>query len=335
MDLQKQIRVFSLLGDEIQQMIEKDDKVIDITYGKNCWFVPEFVKSALSGLSFMLKEEKLSRWLSKYPHPNKNRKNIGIIMAGNIPAVGFHDLLTVLCSHNQAVIKLSHNDNVLIPYLVDLMIKIDPGMKHQIKFVRSLNHIDAVIATGSDNTSRYFEYTFRELPRLIRKNRTSCCILNGDESSRELAELSYDIFSYFGMGCRNVSKLFVPAGYNVESLIPHFSAYSWIKNHSKYYNNYTFQSSRYTLEHRQFIDGQFFIMAKSKDMVSPLSCLYYDEYGNTLEAADIIRLNRNKIQCVVAPKGLFPNNIDFGTAQFPEPWDYADAIDTMKFLAEI
>jgi 5'(3')-deoxyribonucleotidase len=335
MDSQKQIRVFSLLGDEIQQMIEKEDEVINTMYKKNSWFVPEFVKSALGGLSHMLKEEKLYRWLSKYPHPNKNKKNIGIIMAGNIPAVGFHDLITVLCSLKRAVIKLSHNDNVLIPYLVDLMIKIDPAIKHQIKFMNSLDRIDAIIATGSDNTSRYFEYTFRGLPRLIRKNRTSCCILNGYETSGELAKLSNDIFSYFGMGCRNVSKLFIPPGYNIESLLPHFSTFSWIKNHSKYYHNYSFQSSRYILEHRQFIDGQFFIMAKSKDLVSPLSCLYYDEYGNTLEAGDIIRLNKNKIQCVVSSNGLFPNNIDFGMAQYPELWDYADDIDTMKFLAEI
>ena len=335
MDSQKQIRAFSKLGDEIQRMILNEDKIIDTAYNENGWFVPLFVKNALQGLTYMLKEEKLFKWLSHYPEPQNGTKNIGIIMAGNIPLVGFHDLLTVICSKNRAIIKLSHKDNVLIPYIAELLEKIDPSLKHQIVFEKSLNHVDAVIATGSDNTSRFFAYTFRNIPRLIRKNRSSCCVLDGNESSSELEELSKDIFSYFGMGCRNVSKIYVPEGFDTRSLFPHFTNYSWIKNHSKYYHNYSFQSARLSLEKREFVDGQFFILLRDQNLISPLACLHYEKYENQLELETIIADDRHKIQCIVSRGGSFPNSLYYGMAQFPEPWDYADNVDIIDFLSGI
>jgi len=321
------------LGLEIQQIIEKEEKIIETACEKNPWFVPVFVKEALRGISFMLEEEKLSTWLSKYQLENEKCKNIGIIMAGNIPMVGFHDLLTVIFSENCAIIKLSHNDDVLIPYLLKMLVKIDPGFKQQIVFRKALSKVDAVIATGSDNTSRYFEHIFKNSPRLIRKNRTSCCIIDGKESSGDLNEIARDIFSYFGLGCRNVSKIYIPKGFNIRGLLPHFSNYAWISDHPKYYHNYMFQSSIYTLEHREFIDGQFFLLLKDPNLVSPVSCLYYEEYEDPEQLGSIITHNMDKIQCIVSRDGWFVDSVPAGKAQFPEPWDYADHIDTMKFLS--
>jgi len=335
MNLKKKIRYLSLLKDEILQIIEKEDAIIQKVHKKNEWFVPAFIKIALQAISLMLEENKLIKWLSGYPVQDTVMKDIGLVMAGNIPMVGFHDLICVLLSGNRAIIKLSHNDDILIPHIVSLLERIEPGIKGQIAFKKSIQKVNAVIATGSDNSSRYFKYSYKSIPHLIRKNRTSCSILAGSESITDIEELSSDIFSYFGLGCRNVSKIYLPKNFEIYDLISNLGKFRWIIDHPKYYNNYKYQISKNLLEDQEFIDGRFFILSKSRNLVSPIACLYFEEYENlkTLESA--ISFNEDKIQCIVSKNGWFENSMSFGMVQFPEPWDYADNIDTMDFLVGI
>lgn len=335
MNFEKKIRLLSLLRDEILQIIERDDDIILKAYQNNNWFAPEFIQYALQSIAFMLEESKLIKWFSKYPTQKTKIKKIGLIMAGNIPMVGFHDLLCVLISGHRAEVKLSHNDDVLIPYIVFLLQKIDPGIREQIKFETQIDKPDAVIATGSDNTSRYFKYAFKDIRHIIRKNRTSCCILNGNESTNDFEALSEDIFTYFGLGCRNVSKIYLPKNFDVNKLVLRLEKFNWVKKYSKYYNNYTYRVSRNLLENKEFVNGHFFILSKSKNIVSPISCIYYEEYEDLEMLKHVISLNKNKLQCIVSKNGWYENSISFGMAQYPEPWDYADNIDTMKFLLNI
>lgn len=331
----KKIKAFSLLRQKILKISDKGDDILVKINKKNPWFIPAFCNTALKGIAYMLEEGKLQRWLSNYP-PSPNRvKNVGIVMAGNIPAVGFHDLLSVVFSGHQALIQLSRKDDILIPYLTGMLYTIEPEIKKNIQFVNSLHEADAVIATGSDNTARYFEYQFRDKPRLIRKNRTSCCIISGNESKRELEEIADDIFMYFGLGCRNISKIYVPRNYDLHHIVTACRSYSWMYDHQQYCNNYKYQVSKHELEKRSFTDGRFFILEESPLLVSPISCLYYEEYDNSEILDSMIAANASKIQCIVSKEGKSVSRVRPGMAQYPDPWDYADNVDTMSFLNRI
>lgn len=335
MNIEKKINSLYRLGKEIQKIIYNQDEIIHQACKQNPWFVPEFVIKALDGISYMLEEEKLKEWISNYELYSNSKKNIGIIMAGNIPLVGFHDLVTVLLSSHRAIIKLSHNDDVLIPYLVNILRSIDPEIGDDITFVDSLDKVDAVIATGSDNTARHFKYKYKNIPYVIRKNRTSCCIIDGQEQVQDLTYLGDDIFSYFGLGCRNISKIYIPDNYDIENLIINFNNYSWILKNTKYNNNYRYLLSKYSLENRSFINADYFILMESQDIVSPIACVYYEQYKDLKNLQLILELNKSKIQCIVSRDAWFAGSIPFGKAQLPEPWDYADNVDTMTFLASI
>ena len=335
MNFEKKIRSLSFLRSEIQQIIEKDEGIIEKAYHKNPWFVPTFTKDALRGIAYILEESKLAKWLSGYSLPNKSNKTIGLIMAGNIPMVGFHDLLSVFLSGHRAVIKLSHNDDILIPYILARLEKIEPANKDRIIIDSSINHVDAILATGSDNTSRYFRHTFRDIPHIIRKNRTSCAILNGSETSSDFEALSEDIFKYFGMGCRNVSKVYLPYNVRVEELISKLGKYKWLSEHQKYINNYKSLAAKYALERREFIDGQYFICTESQSLVSPISSIYYEQYTEADKLKPLIQSNKEKLQCIVSKNGWYKNSVFFGKAQYPEPWEYTDNKDTMAFLLNI
>ena len=335
MHLHKNIEAFSLLRQKILKISDENNDILKKSHKKNPWFIPVFCMTALKGIAYLLTDKKLERWLPNYsPNPSKT-KNVGIVMAGNVPAVGFHDLLSVVLSGHNAYIKLSHKDDILIPYLVSILTGIEPDLKRQIRFVGSLDLIDAVIATGSDNTARYFEYQFAGIPRLIRKNRTSCCIIQGNESIKDLKAISDDIFTYFGLGCRNVSKIYVPADYDLQLLLSAFKSYSWIGTHSKYSNNYKYQLSRHKLEKRPFTDGEFYILERSPFLVSPISCLYYEEYDDQAMLDSMITANATKIQCIISNTTRSGNWVKPGTAQYPNPWDYADNVDTMAFLQHV
>ena len=335
MNIEKKINSLHRLGQEIHKIIYNQDEIIHLACKQNPWFIPEFVLKALEGISYQLNEEKLTKWMSGYDLYTNSKKNIGIVMAGNIPLVGFHDLIAVLLSKHHAIIKLSHNDDVLIPYLTNKLRSIDPEIGDDITFINSLENVDAVIATGSDNTARYFKYNFKNIPRIIRKNRTSCSIIDGQEQAQDLANLSDDIFSYFGLGCRNISKIYIPDNYDIENLIANFNNYSRILKHSKYNNNYRYLVSKYSLENRSFIKTDFFILMESEAIVSPLACIYYEKYNDVKQLELILKRNSSKIQCVVSRKGWFTGSIPFGKAQLPEPWDYADNVDIMSFLLSL
>ncbi len=256
-------------------------------------------------------------------------------MAGNIPLVGFHDLLCILLSGHQLVAKLSSSDSVLMKFIKDSLIEIDPAFSEKIFFEERLNNVDAVIATGSDNTSRYFEYYFRNIPHIIRKNRTSCAIILGEESSEEFSVLGKDIFSYFGLGCRNVSKVYIPENFDFIPMLKSLDSYQPIINHHKYANNYDYQKSILLINQIHFYDTGFLLLTKNENMVSPISTIYYESYKDQGDLNTKLKLNEEKIQCIVSARGWFNQSIPFGEAQFPAVDDYADGIDTLAFLQAI
>ena len=256
-------------------------------------------------------------------------------MAGNIPLVGFHDLLCTLGAGHKAIIKLSRQDEVLPKYIINLLIEYDPEFGDNIEIVDRLSGIDAVIATGSDNSSRYFRKYFKDYPHIIRKNRTSVTVLTGNETKEELASLADDIFSYFGMGCRNVSKLYIPSDFKMEKLIPHFQPHEALQKHNKYFNNYEYNKAIYLVNMVDHLDNGFALFVESPELVSPLSVIYFERY-ETLDEVQI-KLDEigNKLQCVVGNIALNRTVIPFGKAQSPEIDDYADDVDTMEFLSSL
>ena len=278
-----------------------------------------------------LEKENLRTWISKYNIKNEISK-VAIIMAGNFPLAGLHDLICVILSGNQGIIKPASDDKILINFFVEFLHKKFPETKHLIKTTSDkLGDFDKVIATGSNNTFNYFEYYFRNKSTLLRKNRTSVAVISGNESQTDLELLSDDIFMYFGLGCRNVSKLFIPEGYDLNILKEKFKKYNHIVNHNKFYNNYNYQKIINTMNGELFIDGDYFLMKQSKEYAPPISVIYYDFYNEILEVQEAVKVNKNQIQCIVTNLQI-ENSIKFGEAQKPKLYQYADDIDTLDFL---
>ncbi|MCB0494489.1 MAG: acyl-CoA reductase [Cyclobacteriaceae bacterium] len=335
MTLAQRINAFVELGKSLNKLDEDTlQHWIDEAGNENRWFTPDTVKMALDGVTKMLSQNEIEQWISSYQFGATSHK-IGIVMAGNIPLVGFHDLLSVLISGNQAFIKLSSQDSKLLPKVTDIMISIEPYFKESIHYVSQLKGMDAVIATGSDNSARYFRQYFGNRPNIIRKNRTSCAVLTGKESNEELLQLGRDIFSYYGLGCRNVSKLFVPEGYDFKHLLEILEAYAEIGNHSKWRNNYDYNKSIYLVNREPHLDNGFLLLKESLEMVSPLSVLYYQQYSDLHTLVELLSIQEEKIQCVVGDSLENIEMIPFGKAQYPEVWDYADGVDTLQFLSEL
>ncbi len=331
MKMEKRILAFSALGKMLQQLSEDEfQSLAEEVRRENPWFTEGNVRMSVSGISKFLTKNKLEEWISPYTF-NNNPKKIALIMAGNIPMVGFHDLLCVLISGHYALIKLSSKDSVLIKFLVRNLLTIEPQFENKIEFVERLKNFDAVIATGSDNSARYFDYYFGKYPNIIRKNRTSIGILTGTESDEELKALGVDVFSYFGLGCRNVSKLFVPAGYDLGNVYRAWEGYHDIVHHHKYCNNYDYQKSILLVNMSPFLDNGFAIFQENEKMVSPISVVYYEYYKTSDELTQRLALIKEKTQCVVGNSEW--TNINFGQSQFPEVGDYADQIDTLEFLS--
>lgn len=303
----------------------------------NNWFIPENGLRALSALANdMLSEESLTRWLSNYPAEPSSPKTIGVAMAGNLPAVGFHDLLCVLISGHRLLAKTSSQDLVLIQYLIKLITDINPAFAERITLAERLNAADAFIATGSDNTARYFEYYFAKRPHIIRRNRTSVGLLMGEESPEEFAKLSEDLLSYFGLGCRNVSSLLVPADYDfvplLQTLEPLAPTY---RNLSKWVNNYDYNKSIFLVNQVPHYDNGFQLFTQSNSLVSPISVVHYQTYNSQDEAAAILATNADKIQVIASAQGWYPGSVPFGQTQHPGLSDYADGVDTMGFLSSL
>ncbi len=325
---------------ELRRRIKNLDQTIlkefiDAIPLQNPWFTPDNIRLSITGLLNYLDEDKLKKWLRNYNLTNIQPKKIGIVMAGNIPMVGIHDMICVLLSGHKLVAKLSSQDDVLIPFIANELIKIDPGFEERIEFVDQLKGMDAVIATGSDNTARYFNYYFSKYPNIIRKNRTSFAVLNGSESVESLKALSHDIFSYFGLGCRNISKIFIPVGYDITKLLDQFEAYNFLHDHHKYSNNYYYQKSILLVNQVSHLDNGFALFIKSDRLTSPISVIYYDFYADIDELKNDLFLIKDSLQCIVSEKDIIGNSVKFGKAQMPNIWDFADNIDTMKFLSKI
>jgi len=308
------------------------DEIIALAGIKNGWFTEDNVLFALKSWGELLEEETLTTWLLDYAVVTATPKNVAIIMAGNIPLVGFHDLLAVLITGNKALIKPSSNDTDLLPFLLNKLESFAPFFKGYTQLVEGqLTAFDAVIATGSNNTARYFEYYFGQKPHIIRKNRNSAAILRGRESDNQLNELGEDIFRYFGLGCRSVSKLFVPKGYDFSSFFEAIEPYRSLLDHHKYHNNYDYNKAVYLMSEFHFLDNGFFILKEDEGFASPIGSVFYEHY--TSEDALRIHLNNQKdnLQCVVADNFL-KDEVAFGKTQSPTLSDYADGIDTVEFL---
>ena len=298
---------------------------------RNRWFDISNITLAFKGINEFLKKENLHLWLHDRPF-NSTTRTIGLVMAGNIPMVGFHDLICVLATGNKAKVKLSSDDNILIPFLVNQLFDIDPDLKERIFFVDILKDIDAVIATGSDNSSRYFEYYFKNIPHIIRKNRTSVAILTGEENKEDLLHLGNDILQYFGLGCRNVSKLFVPDQYDFSSFYEAIQPLHDVIYMSKYVNNYDYNKSIYLVNREDFKDNGFLLLKPDQAFVSPLSVVYYEHYQSEHDLIEKLKMNESKVQVTVSKEAFFANSLAFGDSQKPNLWDYADNVDTVEFL---
>jgi hypothetical protein len=307
-------------------------KLIKLSQSHNGWYTPEQVYFSIHSWAKALTEENLGKWLSSYEIDSAKPKKIALILAGNIPLVGFHDFLSVLITGNSVLVKTSSNDQHLLPFLAKYIISIEPEFVEKITFVEGkLEHFDAVIATGSNNTARYFEYYFKDKPSIIRKSRNSVAVLNGTESKEQLIALGEDIFRYFGLGCRNVSKLFVPKGYTFEAFFEAIFAYQEVIHYEKYANNYDYNKAVFLMSNFKLLDNGFLTLKEDKSHASPISSVFYEFYDNIDDLQTRLSSESEQLQCIVSAQ-LVENSIPFGQTQQPNLWDYADNVDTISFL---
>jgi hypothetical protein len=338
MTLQARIKAFVQLGAFLKD--EKNKEEIEFwTYkarSENNWFTVENTQKALKTIAdYYLDETLLENWVSLYDIVDKPQitKSIGVIMAGNIPAVGFHDLLSIVISGHVCVAKLSSQDTVLMTNLINKLLEIEPNL--EIRIADKLNEVDALIATGSDNSAKYFEYYFRNKPHVIRQNRSSVGVLNGSENEEDFLNLGKDITEYFGLGCRNISKLFVPENYDFTGFLNAIESLGDIFYHHKYKNNYDYNKSIYLVNMVPHFDNGFLLLTENESLVSPISVVYYSTYKNEEDLKQQIENNTNKIQCIVSKDAWVENSQSFGDAQKPKLWDYADGVDTIQFLQSL
>lgn len=313
------------------QMLE----LVQRSKSHNGWYTEEQVFFALGSWAEALTAENLDNWLSKYNLENVVPKTVGLVLAGNIPLVGFHDFLSVLITGHKALVKTSSNDQQLLPFLAKYLVTVEPEFSSYITFTEGkLENFDAVIATGSNNTARYFEYYFKDKPAIIRKNRNSAAILTGNENREELVALGEDIFRYFGLGCRNVSKLFVPRGYDFKLFFEAMYEYRDVIHYEKYANNYDYNKAVFLMSNFKLLDNEFLTIKEDTGYSSPISSVFYEYYDSLDEIKQKLEAEHEQLQCVVS-NGLTDNCIPFGQTQKPALWDYADNVDTIAFLSKI
>lgn len=343
MDHQQRVKAFIELGKVLGQVASEAgatdwDDTIRTAGHRNGWFTEENVRLALRGLSRMLAEEKLEKWLSVYGDmPNTaEAKTVGIIMAGNIPLVGFHDLMTVLITGHRAMVKTSSQDELLPHKLVETLVSIEPAFADRIAFSEGrMTGFTHIIATGSANSSRYFEYYFSRYPSIIRGNRNSVAVITGQETDDELRALGKDIFRFFGLGCRNVSKLYVHRNVDMVGLLRHFEGWEHIGEHHKYHNNYDYHKAIFLVEKMKHLDTGFLLVREEQALACPVSVLHYETFDALDEVKFKLLRDADAIQCVVASEGTgIAHAVPFGKSQEPEAWDYADGADTVAFLHE-
>ena len=305
----------------------------------NPWFTRDFLIKALKGISSMLKEEVLREWLRAYdlkPRTPEMERTVGLVLAGNIPLVGFHDLMAVLASGHKVLAKASTKDDRLIRKVAEILVDIDPDLEKRIRIADDkLSGMDAVIATGSDNSARYFEYYFRNIPHIIRKNRNGVAVLTGQESKEELRGLGEDIFTYFGMGCRNVTKLYIPESYDLKVLLAVLDEFHALYQHHKYGNNVDYYRSIYLMNQVPILDNGVLLLKEDSAIASPVGVVFYERYSDIDLVVRNLDQHSEEIQCIVSTHAEIKGAILPGTTQTPMPWDYADGVDTIKFLTEL
>ena len=340
--LQQRINVFTELG-----LIMKDadsptpsspqairlKQLMDAQEKHNKWFTPDNVRFAVKSIAEMLNKDMLESWLGPYRiQDNKDAgKTVAVIMAGNIPLVGFHDFLCILITGNRLLARTSTKDSELIRELAGLLTEIDNGFREQIRFTDKISgNYDAVIATGSDNTSRYFEYYFGQKPHIFRKNRNSVAIISKDTEEKDIEALASDIFTYFGLGCRNVSKIYLEESIRPGNIIKQWSDRANIIKHRPYANNYLYNKSLFKVNKQPFLDNGFLLLKKDSGLSSPVAVIYYDFFSNMKMLMEELRMQADNIQCIVSE-----NDTRFGQTQYPKPGDYADNMDTIEFLTSL
>ena len=333
MDLDERIVALTQLGNYLRNDFIKNyrDKINEIEI-VNPWFTFENIEYAINYWGSQLNLNSLNSWLKKYQLSNHTKKNILVISAGNIPLVSFLDILCILITGHKLFLKLSSKDNVLFPLILNELFKINSEFENQIFLVKKIQSekYDAVLATGSDNTAKYFDYYFKNKKKIIRKNRSSVAIIQGNESDRDLDLLADDVFKYFGLGCRSISQLLIPENYDLNKLFKAFYKYKYLIKHQKYMNNYDYHKTIMLMDKQFFFDNGFLLIKKSKQLHSPVSLLNYFEYTDVDEVKNFLDINDDQIQCIVS-------KIDssLGNAQKPELNSYADNIDVIDFLTNL
>lgn len=356
MTLNNRIEAFAVLGNFLKQIEENEHKTIDPVLSDlfykdfkelisrvaiyNPWFTEQNIKTAIAAIARNLDKNSLQTFIDPYRKSipeNKEPFQVAVIMAGNIPLVGFHDFLCVLLSGNKFIGKLSSEDKYLLPFLAKILIHIEPAFANYIEFTEGqLKNMQAVIATGSNNTARYFEFYFNKYATIIRKNRNSVAVITGKETSEQLALLGSDIFQYFGLGCRNVSKLFVPKGYKFDLFFESIMPYQEIINVNKYANNYDYNRTVYLMSSEpNLLDNNFLLLKESNSYTSPIGVLFYEFYNDVQQLNERLEKDAEHIQCIVAMDERIKHSIQFGQAQCPALNDFADGVDTMKFLLDL
>jgi len=329
MNLKERKALLSQLRNYMLSDEESWEQAKENAFIANPWFLPEFIDLSIENITGnYLDEEKLEQWINQHAIPEKNLhpKKVGIVMAGNIPMVGFHDLLSVFVSGHYALIKLSSKDNILIKHLVEMMQSWKPELSTSIKIAETLKSCDAYIATGSNNSSRYFDYYFQKYPHIIRRNRTSVAILTGAETPEELNKLADDIHLYFGLGCRNVTKIYVPVNYNFQNLLEALKKYDYFMDHYKYKNNFDYMFSIHLLNQTKYITEGHVLLVEEQSLYSPISQLNYEYYTDDLTLKKTLE-NHPQLQCIVGK-----SMVEFGQAQSPGLTDHADGVDTLAFV---
>ncbi|MCU0440801.1 MAG: acyl-CoA reductase [Bacteroidia bacterium] len=335
MTFQQRVEALVQLGKWMeQQAADIQNPLFTRAYQQNNWFTPAYASLAFKGWAELLTNESISKWMRAYALESNQSKTIALILAGNIPLVGFHDILSTIVTGNIALIKYADDDSVLLKAVVNQLQQLSPQVSSQIRISESRlpSGYDAVIATGSNNSNRYFEYYFRNQPSLLRANRNSVAILTGDETPEELAALGTDIFTYFGLGCRNVSKLYVPKGYDFVKFYESIELWNHLANHHKYMNNYTYHKAILLMNLTQHLDNNFLLIKEDERLASPLGMLFYERYESVDQLASLLKSQEDQLQCVVGTPLADIPTVPFGKAQFPELTDYADGADTVAFL---
>lgn len=302
-------------------------------YANNPWFTKENIKLALDGWVHMLNPHAVEEWLAQYDiKPQAKPKTVGVVMAGNIPFAGFHDMLCVLAAGHKLKAKRSSQDLLMPQWILTMIGEIDQEVARRVEWVERIDQVDAVIATGSGNTARYFHHYFAKWPHIIRSNRTSVAVLNGEESDDEIRLLAKDIFTYFGLGCRNVSKIYLPEGKPLDPVLRVLEDFQEMKVHNKYSNNYDYNRSVYYINQIPFYDNNVVLLKEDIQLASPIGVVFYEFYKSINQLQMQLETDRDKIQCIVAKKNLLDGTVGFGEAQTPSIADYADGVDTLEFL---